>query len=175
MICGGLIGLEREYKRRPAGFRTHILICLGAAITNMTNLYLFLKLNLFTDISRFGAQVIAGIGFIGAGYYELALFATAMVLISELLLVRLERRFARSAKDISLYVEYAHADVIEEIIRLLKSEQVKLSNLEISRVGEEAGQRYCAMLTLSGGRKASGEQLANRISSLPDVVSVEEL
>ena len=45
MICGGLIGLEREYKRRPAGFRTHILICLGAAITNMTNLYLFLKLN----------------------------------------------------------------------------------------------------------------------------------
>ncbi len=207
MICGGLIGLEREYKRRPAGFRTHILICLGAAITNMTNLYLFLKLNLFTDISRFGAQVIAGIGFIGAGtiivtrrqkikglttaaglwvsaiiglvvgagYYELALFATAMVLISELLLVRLERRFARSAKDISLYVEYAHADVIEEIIRLLKSEQVKLSNLEISRVGEKAGQRYCAMLTLSGGRKASGEQLANRISSLPDVVSVEEL
>ena len=193
MICGGLIGLEREYKRRPAGFRTHILICLGAAITNMTNLYLFLKLNLFTDISRFGAQVIAGIGFIGAGTIIVtrrqkikglttaaglrvsALFATAMVLISELLLVRLERRFARSAKDISLYVEYAHADVIEEIIRLLKSEQVKLSNLEISRVGEEAGQRYCAMLTLSGGRKASGEQLANRISSLPDVVSVEEL
>ena len=33
VVCGGLIGLEREYKRRPAGFRTHILICLGAATT----------------------------------------------------------------------------------------------------------------------------------------------
>ena len=33
VLCGGIIGLERAYKRRPAGFRTHILICLGAAIT----------------------------------------------------------------------------------------------------------------------------------------------
>ena len=37
MICGGVIGLERERKRRPAGFRTHILICLGAAMTTMTS------------------------------------------------------------------------------------------------------------------------------------------
>lgn len=36
VVCGGLIGLEREYKRRPAGFRTHILICLGAAMTTLT-------------------------------------------------------------------------------------------------------------------------------------------
>lgn len=207
MICGGLIGLEREYKRRPAGFRTHILICLGAAITNMTNLYLYLNLHLYTDISRFGAQVIAGIGFIGAGtiivtkrqrikglttaaglwvaaiiglvigagYFELALFATAMVLVSELLLSKLEYRFARSAKDISLYVEYVHAAAIEEIIRLLKDEQTKLSNLEISRVEEDAGQHYCAMLTIQGGRRTSGAQLAERISSIRDVTSVEEL
>ena len=67
MICGGLIGLERERKRRPAGFRTHILICLGAAMTTMTSQYLVLNLQLFTDMARLGAQVIAGIGFIGAG------------------------------------------------------------------------------------------------------------
>ena len=67
MICGGLIGLERERKRRPAGFRTHILICLGAAMTTLTSQYLVLNLNLFTDMARLGAQVIAGIGFIGAG------------------------------------------------------------------------------------------------------------
>lgn len=66
-ICGGLIGIEREFKRRPAGFRTHILICLGAAIAMLTNLYLYQVMELYTDISRLGAQVIAGIGFIGAG------------------------------------------------------------------------------------------------------------
>jgi len=67
MVCGGLIGIEREHKRRPAGFRTHILICLGAAITTLTSQYLALEMHYFTDMARLGAQVIAGIGFIGAG------------------------------------------------------------------------------------------------------------
>ena len=67
VLCGGLIGVEREFKRRAAGFRTHILISLGASIAILTNLYLYQVLHLYTDISRMGAQVIAGIGFIGAG------------------------------------------------------------------------------------------------------------
>jgi len=67
VICGGVIGIEREYKRRPAGFRTHILICLGAAMTTLTSQYLYLILGQYTDMARLGAQVVAGIGFIGAG------------------------------------------------------------------------------------------------------------
>ena len=67
VICGGVIGIEREFKRRPAGFRTHILICLGASLTMITSQYLLLELREVTDIARLGAQVIAGIGFIGAG------------------------------------------------------------------------------------------------------------
>ena len=67
VLCGGVIGIERERKRRPAGFRTHILICLGAAITTLTSQFILFELGLFTDLTRLGAQVIAGIGFIGAG------------------------------------------------------------------------------------------------------------
>ncbi len=67
VVCGGVIGIEREYKRRPAGFRTHILICLGAAMTTLTSQYLYLVLGQYTDMARLGAQVVAGIGFIGAG------------------------------------------------------------------------------------------------------------
>jgi len=67
VLCGGVIGIEREVRRRPAGFRTHILICMGSAITILTNLYLYQVMHLYTDISRMGAQVIAGIGFVGAG------------------------------------------------------------------------------------------------------------
>lgn len=66
-LCGGLVGIEREYKRRPAGFRTHILICMGAAMTTLTSQYLYLEMHYQTDMARLGAQVIAGIGFIGAG------------------------------------------------------------------------------------------------------------
>lgn len=67
LVCGGIIGLEREFKRRPAGFRTHILICVGAALTIITGQYLVQELELNTDIARIGAQVVAGVGFIGAG------------------------------------------------------------------------------------------------------------
>ena len=67
VICGGVIGIEREYKRRPAGFRTHILICLGAAMTTLTSQYLCLVVGHYTDMARLGAQVVAGVGFIGAG------------------------------------------------------------------------------------------------------------
>ena len=67
LFCGGIIGIEREFKRRPAGFRTHILICLGAAMTTVTSQYLSFHMQYHTDIARLGAQVVAGMGFIGAG------------------------------------------------------------------------------------------------------------
>lgn len=75
MAFGGLIGLERGRKRRPAGFRTYMLVCLGAALTMMLGQYERILLSeywsgdmkLQTDVSRFGAQVINGIGFLGAG------------------------------------------------------------------------------------------------------------
>lgn len=65
--CGGIVGVERSFRRRAAGFRTHILTCLGAAMTTMTSEYLIYYMHYHTDVGRMGAQVIAGIGFIGAG------------------------------------------------------------------------------------------------------------
>ena len=67
VLCGGIIGLERTFRRRPAGFRTHMLICLGAAMTTLTSQFLSGYMHYETDIARLGAQVVAGIGFIGAG------------------------------------------------------------------------------------------------------------
>ena len=67
LVCGGAIGLERTEKRRPAGFRTHILICLGAAMTTATSQYLYIVMDYPISVSRMGAQVIAGVSFIGAG------------------------------------------------------------------------------------------------------------
>jgi putative Mg2+ transporter-C (MgtC) family protein len=72
MICGGIIGIEREHKRRAAGFRTHILVCVGSAITPMIGQYLLTLRamspeNFSSDPMRIAAQVIAGMGFIGAG------------------------------------------------------------------------------------------------------------
>lgn len=66
LVCGGVIGMERGRKKRPAGFRTYMLVCLGATLVMMTNEYLFNSYKT-GDIARLGAQVINGIGFLGAG------------------------------------------------------------------------------------------------------------
>jgi len=66
-ICGGILGAERGRKKRPAGFRTHILVCIGATMVMLTSQYMTDILKISTDASRMGAQVISGIGFLGAG------------------------------------------------------------------------------------------------------------
>lgn len=65
LIFGGLLGLERSSKRHPAGLRTYILVCVGSAIASMTNQ--FMTETFGADSSRIGANIITGIGFLGAG------------------------------------------------------------------------------------------------------------
>ncbi len=206
-LCGGLVGIEREFKRRPAGFRTHILICLGASITILTNLYLYQVMHLFTDISRMGAQAITGIGFIGAGtiivtkrkrvkglttaaglwtmaaiglvcgagYLELAYFATAMVLLAELLLSKFEYRFVRRVEDLNLYVEYRHSICIEQIMAVLRQQKIKLTDLEITRINDGDDHRYCAILEVQTMKDKLDRDLMKELHSIEDVTNIEEL
>lgn len=78
MLMGGLIGFERERKSHPAGFRTYMLVAVGASLTVMMSQYYDLMQRIAwadvvaevgrrTDMARFGARVVSGIGFLGAG------------------------------------------------------------------------------------------------------------
>ena len=68
VALGGLIGFERGVRNRPAGFRTHILVCVGACLAMLTNQYVYQGTGgVGVDITRMGAQVISGIGFLGVG------------------------------------------------------------------------------------------------------------
>ena len=65
-LFGGAIGLERGMKNRPAGLRTYMLVCVGSCLIMLTNQYLF-QVSGAGDPMRLGAQVVSGIGFLGAG------------------------------------------------------------------------------------------------------------
>ena len=204
-ICGAVIGAEREIKRRPAGFRTHILICLGAAITTLTSQYLLLGLGLYTDVGRLGAQVIAGIGFIGAGtiivtrdkrvttaaglwasaivglacgagFVECAVFATAVILFAEIVLIKFEFKFAKSSRLCTLYIEYTKPDTIQTVLEMMSERSLKVSNLEVSRTqGEDEEHRYYALLSVQTTPKLGGTELVPAITALPNVFAVEEM
>lgn len=65
-LFGGIIGMERGLKNRPAGLRTYMLVCVGSCLIMLTNQYLY-QVTQTGDPMRLGAQVVSGIGFLGAG------------------------------------------------------------------------------------------------------------
>jgi putative Mg2+ transporter-C (MgtC) family protein len=141
-ILGGVIGLERELKHRPAGLRTNLFICLGSAL--FTVLSDALAVEHTGDHTRIAAQIIPGIGFIGAGsiihaqggliiglttaatlfvvasigmavgggLYLTAIFATLLILLCLLVLGRTEKQFG--LKRLSYIYEVAGSN-LEEI------------------------------------------------------------
>lgn len=66
LLCGGILGVERGRKKRPAGFRTYMLVCMGSTLVMITNQYIAMMYG-SADPARMGAQVVSGIGFLGAG------------------------------------------------------------------------------------------------------------
>ena len=204
-LCGGLIGIEREYKRRSAGFRTHILICLGAAVTTLTSQYLCLQMGYATDLARLGAQVIAGIGFIGAGsilvtrrqkvkglttaaglwaaaiiglcfgagFYEGGLLATVMILLVESFLFKIERLMLRRSPEISLFVEYHHKATLTQMITLLRNENIKVLNMEITRIPTHEKPNASVLFLLRLPKKRRPEEILPKITEIEHVISAE--
>jgi putative Mg2+ transporter-C (MgtC) family protein len=69
-VCGAMIGLEREHAEKPAGLRTNIMICLGSALFTLASIYSWQHIAgspTTTDPGRIAAQIVSGVGFIGAG------------------------------------------------------------------------------------------------------------
>jgi putative Mg2+ transporter-C (MgtC) family protein len=164
-FLGGLIGLERELKHRPAGLRTNMFICFGAAMFTVISL----ELGGANDATRIASQIIPGIGFIGAGsilrdkggvtglttaatvfvvasigmavgggLYLPAVFATVLILLALLILGGIERKF--SLKPVMMdYIVVTHkaADVaVSEINKVLEDQNKQLSGMRIARLGE---------------------------------------
>ena len=207
VLCGSIIGIEREFKRRPAGFRTHILICMGASITTLTSEYLLLVMNMNTDPARLGAQVIAGIGFIGAGtiivtrnqrvkglttaaglwavaivglcigsgFYEGAILTTLLILVAEALFARVEYWIMRSSPEINILLEYEDTPYLDDLLQKLRTNNVKLLHLEITRAHASDKRNACAILELRLPKKFKIKDLMETIHTCGGIVSVEEL
>ncbi len=150
VIIGGIIGSERARHGRAAGMRTHILVCLGATLTAMTGM--FLSKEMGGDAMRISAQVVSGIGFLGAGmiiikndnvvsglttaagiwatsivgiaigygFYVGAVMVSVLMLLSIILLARLERGKRRTE---AIYIEIDDMsktnEVIDKIVALI--------------------------------------------------------
>lgn len=203
MLCGGAIGIEREHKRRTAGFRTHILICLGAAMTTMISQFLLYNMHLYTDIGRLGAQVIAGIGFIGAG----TIIVTKRRQVKGL--TTAAGLWTCAIIGLAIGAGYFEAALLSTIIILLAEiffsrfeywvlENAKNINIYVEYTGNEnldsvirllksyriviidleitkSGVNSCAIFQLQLPKKVSHDKIMTSISASEGIISVEEL
>jgi putative Mg2+ transporter-C (MgtC) family protein len=166
-ILGGIIGLERQLRHKPAGLRTNMFICFGAAM--FTVLSNQLAGSLGGDHTRIAAQIIPGIGFIGAGsilharasvtglttaatlfvvasvgmaagggLYLTAIFATGIILIALVVLGGMERTFSLKSLITTYEVTGHNVDaMLREVNRLLDAEQLTMQSVHIASVDQD--------------------------------------
>ena len=204
-LCGGLIGIERGRKHRAAGFRTHMLVCMGAALTIVLSVYLCACFKVVTDVSRFGAQVINGIGFIGAGtiivtgrqqvkgmttaaglwasacmglaigagFYMAALIGCICIILTIVVFSRLERLILSHSRNINLFVEFEHTDDLSKIIEKIKTQEIRIFDVEITK-GKGAACPN-AIFSLQLPKKKPHTAVMTAIAEVAGVRTIEEL
>lgn len=193
LICGGIIGFEREYRNKSAGFRTIVLITLGSTIFTIVSRH-----GAGTD-DRISANIITGIGFIGAGvifkdqfsvrglttaaviwtsaaigmttgigYHALALLFTLITLGILLMMSRVERFIGKLQREKMLSVTFRNADFtqIQSLEKKLNSENLIIERLQVSKDLDTL-----TVIWQVSGQKKYLLRLNETLASLPEIIS----
>ena len=160
VIIGGLLGLERGLKNRPAGMRTYMLVCVGSCIIMLTNQYVVQILG--GEPTRLAAQVVSGIGFLGAGtiivtrrsqikglttaaglwssagvgialgigFYEAAVVGTVAIFIVMTLLQKMDNRMHRKTKYLEVYIEISRGLSLSELMQALRDKEFDVQDVQ---------------------------------------------
>lgn len=160
VIIGGLLGLERGLKNRPAGMRTYMLVCIGSCIIMLTNQYVVQVLG--GEPTRLAAQVVSGIGFLGAGtiivtrrsqikglttaaglwssagvgialgigFYEAAIAGTVAIFIVMTLLQKMDNRMHRKTKYLEVYIEIGRGLSLSELMQALREKEFDVQDVQ---------------------------------------------
>lgn len=196
MVLGGSIGIEREFRSKDAGFRTHFLVALGSALFTVVSQYGFgidLK-----DSSRVAAQVVSGIGFLGAGtiifqknmvrglttaaglwvtaaiglacgtgLYLIAAITTTLVLVGLEALHTFIPQLGKTA--VQLGFTSGSKTSVAEVLKRLKAEDIDISTFEMKSRTTKDGEVFDVNADIRVKRGGHNERILNLINEFDDV------
>ena len=196
MVLGGSIGIEREFRSKDAGFRTHFLVALGSALFTVVSQYGFgidLK-----DSSRVAAQVVSGIGFLGAGtiifqknmvrglttaaglwvtaaiglacgtgLYLIAAITTTLVLVGLEALHTFIPQLGKAA--VQLGFASGSKTSVAEVLKRLKAEDIDISTFEMKSRTTKDGEVFDVNADIRVKRGGHNERILNLINEFDDV------
>ncbi len=205
LILGGILGIERGRKRRPAGLRTYMIVCMASALVMLTGEYLVQKYGT-GDPARLGAQVIRGIGFlgagtiiitsrqvkglttaaglwaaacmglaIGAGFYAGAVICGTFLLLVMAAMSRLDAYLLLRSRQINFFAEFKSMEALGRFMRFLRDEGYKLYNIEINRNRELASDLIGATFWVGLNGPADHVETLHNLSRSEDVKYLQEL
>jgi len=196
-LLGAVIGLERELKHRPAGLRTNMFICFGAAMFTV----LSIQLGGANDATRIASQIIPGIGFIGAGsilrgktgitglttaatifvvasigmacgggLYLLAIFATVLLYLALSVLGAVERKFNLKPllMNYSVTTDKSLQEIVEAINKVLTDQDKELSGMRLSKVEGKERIEFSV-----GATRSEQADLLNNLRQAPGLGNIE--
>ena len=201
LIIGGLTGLEREKSNQFAGFRTHILVAVSSCITSITAVQLFISYSSYSnmDPARLPAQVLSGIGFIGAGAIlknssgitglttAAGIWATACIgiaigygqyllgivawVLEMITLLSLKRidKLFFKKSSCNLYLTISSLDAITTTFAILKECKISIKNFDVNSKG---GQIWTAKYSISYDRRILIEEIERRIRDVDGVLDL---
>ena len=205
VIIGGILGLERGMKNRPAGLRTYMLVCVGACVVMLTNQYIYQVFG-SGDPVRMGAQVVSGIGFLGAGTIivtrrnQIKGLTTAAGLWSAAgvglalgvgfyeaaiagtvavfaVMTLLQRMDNRLHRRSRRLEAYIELSTISlgDFLRTMRDEGIDVSDVQREYEEENSDGVRAYIATLKGKKRQNHTELMEKVLSIPGVEFVEEL
>lgn len=201
MVLGGIVGLEREYRAKDAGFRTHFLVALGSALFTLISMYGFSEG--VRDTSRVAAQVVSGIGFLGAGIIVLqrnvirglttaaGLWVTAAVgmacgvgmfymaaLVTVLMLIGLEllSHFIPHIGASSVHLSFSSPSRknVTEAIQSIRKDVAEIVSYEIKNKHTTNGEFYDVKLDVRLSPMQHNDNLLDILKDFDDVTILDE-
>lgn len=198
MLLGGVIGIEREYRSKEAGFRTHFLVALGSALFCIVSQYGFgfdLK-----DSSRVAAQVVSGIGFLGAGtiifqknvvrglttaaglwvtaaiglacgsgMFAAAAIATVLIIVGLEVLILFIPHIGRTVVELSFST--TSEESIKQVVNNLKKAGIRISSFKLRKqISAQGDKIYRVDLELRVKRRDGHDTLIDMVSGYQDVM-----
>lgn len=205
VVIGGLLGLERGLKNRPAGMRTYMLVCVGSCIIMLTNQYVVQILG--GEPTRLAAQVVSGIGFLGAGtiivtrrsqikglttaaglwssagvglalgigFYEAAFVGTLAIFTVMTLLQKMDNRMHRKTKNLEVYIEISRELSLGDLLQSLKERDFEVRDVQRETGLENDGHNRAYIATLKTQKRVHHLEIVDEVRTIDHVIYAEEL
>ena len=201
---GGILGLERGRKHRPAGFRTYMIVCLSSALIMITDLYL-VEFYGTGDPARLGAQVISGIGFlgagsimisnmrikgittaaglwgsaglglaIGAGFYIGAFITGLFLLVILTIMSRIDARMNAMSRSMIVFAEFKSTEAFTSFVKEARKMNCTLSDIEMKKSLLD-GDYVGVNIAISLPKRRNHAEVIQQFGALKGVKYIEEL